>query len=211
MTRSTTKIPFNALLKWENGNLGVFLLGLFYLIFPWMTSGVLNETTAIFGLMFLTIAVMRAKGSNTVVGGLCQAFIGVIYICAIGGLISMATLWTTAIILTAIFFVLEMGFFKFGPITKKADAFQIVPLTLMTFALLMAISGQSTLFVIDWGNMLVALNYVSIFLFCALATLQLAGWNIAGKNTNKYIMLFAVLAIALAIFGTYQGTLWQWT
>lgn len=217
MTRrrvSTTKIPWNALFDWKNANLGAFMLGVFYLIFPWMTSGVLDEGMAIFGLMFLTISIMRAKGSNTVIGGLMSGFIGVIYLCAIGGVVNMATLWMFTLIFAAIFFIFEMGIFKIGPISKKADAFQIVPFTLMTFALLLSMTGYSTIFIIDWsGNIIVALNYLAVFLFCALSMLQLAGWNVAGTDakTNKWIMLFAVVAIAVAVFGTFQGTLWQWT
>ena len=211
MSRTIRGIPINALLNYRNANLGAFLLGIFYLIFPWMTSGVLDETTAIFGLMFLTISIMRAKGSNTVIGGLCQAFIGISYFLAIANIINIATLWTLTLILAAIFFVMELGFIRFGPVTKKADAFQLVPFTLLSFILLLSIAGYSPVLRIDWNNTLVAINYVAIFLFSALSMLQLAGWNVAGKNTNQWLMIFAIVAIGTALFGTYQGTLWQWT
>ena len=212
----TSKLSFSSLIDYKTGNLGAFMLGIFYLLFPWFTSGILNETMAIFGLMFITIAVMRAKGSNTVLGGFMQAFIGIVYILALAGIMPIATLWIFAIILTVAFFILEMGYVKFGPTTQKADAFQIVPFTLMTVALLVSIIGYSNLFIIDWGNLLVALNYVAVFLFCALSMFQVAGWNIAdkkkteSKTTNKYIMLFAVAAVITAVAGTYQGTLFQW-
>lgn len=203
-------IKLNALVNYKKGNLGATLLALVYLIFPWFNTGTLDPTIAIFGLMFLTIAVMRAKPKNSVISGLCQAFIGIIYLFAITGIIPVATLWTLTLVLAAIFFILELGFVKFGPTTSKADAFQIVPLTLLAFGLIVSILGYSTLFVIDWQNTLVALNYVAILLFCLLSLLQVAGWNIAGKSTNTWIMVFAIAAIATLVLGTTQGTLWQW-
>lgn len=204
------KLPFKQLTSFKSGTLGSFALGVFYLIFPWFTQGALDPLMSIFGLMFLTIAFMRAKGSNTVIGGLCQSFIGIMYVFAVGGVISIDNLWILSIVCTALFFILELGFVKLGPTTKRSDAFQIVPLTLMTFVLLLSIIGYTSIFVIDMNNLMVTGNYIAVFLFCALSMLQLAGWNIAGKNTNKWITIFAVAAIALAFIGTYQGTLFQW-
>jgi hypothetical protein len=203
-------IQFKSLVSYKKGNLGAFVLAIFYLVFPWLTMGAMDYYITIFGLMFLTISVMRAKESNTVIGGLAQAFIGVIYIFALAGTIGVDTLWMLTLVLTGLFFIMEMGFVKFGPTTQKADAFQMVPFVLMTFTLLMALLGYTTLFVVDWSNMLVALNYVAIFLFCALSALQLAGWNVAGKKTNMWLVIFAVGSIVAAFMGVYQGTLFQW-
>jgi hypothetical protein len=212
MGKTARGVSINALIDYKNANLASFLLGIFYVLFPWFSSGQLNETTAIFGFMFLTIAIMRAKKSNTVLGGLCQAFIGVIYLFALAGLVDMTILWFFSIALLLIFFVLELGFVKFGPITPHADAFQIVPLTILVVGLLLSMIGYSTLFTIPWqANLLVSLNYVAIFMFSLLSMFQLAGWNIGGRSTNTWIMLFAAIAVITAVVGTYQGTLWQWT
>jgi hypothetical protein len=117
-----------------------------------------------------------------------------------------------AIGLTVGFFVLELGFVKFGPITPHADAFQIVPFTLLTFGLLISMLGYSALFVIPWAqNMLISLNYIAVFMFSLLSMLQLAGWEIAKKGTNMWILAFAAIAIITAVIGTYSGTLIQWT
>ena len=211
MNKSTRGLSFNALLNYKNGNIASFALGIFYIIFPWLSSGILNETMAIFGLMFLTVSIMRAKPSNTVIGGLFQAFIGVIYLFALAGLVNMTVLWFLTIGLAFIFFVFELGFVKFGPTSKKADVFQAVPFTILAFGLLLSITGYATLFVIDWQNWLIALNYVAVLLFSLMSALQLAGWNIAGKNTNTWLTVFAVAAIVTAVVGVYQGTLFQWT
>jgi hypothetical protein len=205
-------VSFNALLNYRNANIASFALGIFYLLFPWFSSQHLNETVGIFGLMFLTISVMRAKKSNTVLGGLFQAFIGVIYLFALVGLVNINILWFLAIALTIGFFILELGFVKVGPITPHADAFQIVPFTLLTFGLLISMMGYSTLFVIPWSqNMLVSLNYIAVFMFSLLSMLQLAGWEVAKKGTNTWILAFAAIAIITAVIGTYSGTLFQWT
>lgn len=212
MVKYSKGVSFNALLNYKNGNIASFALGVFYLIFPWLSSGYLNETMAIFGLVFLTVSIMRAKPSNTVIGGLFQAFIGVIYLFALAGLVSsMTILWFMAIGLAFVFFVFELGFVKFGPVSKKADVFQAVPFTILAFGLIISMAGYSTLFVINWQNWLIALNYVAVLLFCLTSALQLAGWNIGGKSTNTWLTVFAVAAIATSAAGVYQGSLFQWT
>jgi hypothetical protein len=211
LTKSVRGVSLGALTNYKNANLASFLLGLFYLLFPWFSSGLLNETTAIFGLVFLTVAIMRAKASNTVLGGLFQAFIGVLYLFALAGLVPISIVWFSALLLAAVFFIMELGYVKIGPVTKKADSFQVVPFTILTIGLLLSFLGYSTLFIINWQNILIALNYVAVFLFSLTSALQLAGWDIAGKkHTNTWLMFFAVAAIATAVAGTYQGTLFQW-
>lgn len=203
-------INLGALTNYKTGNLASFVLGIFYIIFPWLSLGQFVPEVTIFGLVFLTIAVMRAKASNAVLSGLAQAFIGVIYVFAIAGIIDVAFLWILSIGLVALFFILELGFIKIGPITKKADAFQIVPLTILSFGLMLSIAGYSDLFVVSWSSPLIALNFVAILLFCLFSLLQIAGWNVAGKSTNTMILLFAVGAIATAILSVYQGSLLAW-
>jgi hypothetical protein len=211
MVKYSKGLSFNALLNYKNGNIASFALGIFYIIFPWLSSGVLNETMAIFGLMFLTVSIMRAKPSNTVIGGLFQAFIGVIYLFALAGLVNMTVLWFMTIGLAFVFFIFELGFVKFGPVSKKADVFQVVPFTILAFGLIISMAGYSTLFVIDWQNWLIALNYVAVLLFSLMSALQLAGWNIGGKSTNTWLTVFAVAAIVTSVVGVYQGSLFQWT
>jgi len=154
---------------------------------------------------------MRAKPSNSVIAGLCQGFIGITYAFAIANLVNVAILWIVTLILAAVFFILELGFVKIGPITAKADGFQAVPLTFLTFSLGLSVVGYSTLFIVSWATPLVALNFIAVLLFSLFALLQVTGWSVAGRNTNLMLVLFAVGAIACAVLGVYQGTLFQWT
>ena len=208
--RTVRGIPLNALVNTQNANLGFTLMGLFYLIFPFLLSS-LDYSTVIFGIMFLTIAVIRAKSRISVIGGLAAAFIGIIYFMASISAMNIDTLWTLTLILAAIFFIFELGFLKFGPTTSKAKAFAIIPLALLSFSLILGFIGYNPYIVIDWDRIWSALNYLCVLLVSLLGMLQIAGWNVIGKkNTNKWLLIFALGAVATAFLGTYQGTLFQW-
>ena len=208
--RSVRGIPLNALVNTQNANLGFTLMGLFYLLFPFLLSG-LDYSTAIFGIMFLTIAIIRAKSRITVIGGLAAAFIGIIYFMASVNAMNIDTLWTLTLILAAIFFIFELGFLKYGPTTSRAKAFAIIPLALLSFSLILAFIGYNPYIVIDWNRIWSALNYLCVLLVSLLGMLQIAGWNVIGKkSTNKWLLIFALGAVATAFLGTYQGTLFQW-
>jgi hypothetical protein len=58
--------------------------------------------------------------------------------------------------------------------------------------------------------MIVAINYLAVLLFSLFSMLDLGGWRVMGASTDKWIMLFAVAAIATAVLGVYQGTMWSW-
>lgn len=210
---STQKLSIGALLSWEKANLAPFALAIFYLIFPPIWSGSMDQTTMIFGLMFLTITIMRAKGSNYVISGLVQAFIGVSYFSAVAGLIALEALWILSIVCFVIFLVFELTSFHFGPRTNRSDAFQIVPLCILGFTLVMALANYGSIYVIDFANPLSALNYVAVMLFCFVYMFQIAGWNVTGKQktTNYLILALAIGAIFFAFAGTTQGTLWAWS
>ena len=208
--RTVRGIPLNALVNTQNANLGFTLMGLFYLIFPFLLSS-LDYSTVIFGIMFLTIAIIRAKTRISVIGGLAAAFIGIIYFMASVNAMNIDTLWMLALILAAIFFIFELGFLKFGPTTSKAKAFAIIPLALLSFSLILGFIGYNPYIVIDWNRIWSALNYLCVLLVSLLGMLQIAGWNVIGKkNTNKWLLIFALGAVATAFLGTYQGTLFQW-
>ena len=208
--RSVRGIPLNALVNTEDANLGFTLMGLFYLIFPFLLSS-LDYSTIIFGIMFLTIAIIRAKTRISVIGGLAAAFIGIIYFMASVNAMDIDTLWTLALILAAIFFILELGFLKYGPTTSKAKAFAIIPLALLSFSLILGFIGYNPYIVIDLDRIWSALNYLCVLLVSLIGMLQIAGWNVIGKeNTNKWLLIFALGAVATAFLGTYQGTLFQW-
>jgi hypothetical protein len=204
-------IPLNALFKWQNANLGFTLLGLFYLVFPWFTSGVFDTVTAMFGMMFLSIALLRAKASVSVLGALFAAFLGICYFFGSIAIIDTTLLWGMTVLLFIGFLIFEMGFFKVGPTTKSAKAFVIVPLSLLSFSLILAFVGKNPVLTINWSNMIVAINYLAVLLFSLFSMLDLGRWRVMGASTDKWIMLFAVAAIATAVLGVYQGTMWSWT
>lgn len=212
--KSSGKLQLKKLFDYKTGTLAPTVLAIFYLVFPWFNTGVLDQTTAIFGIMFLTIAVMRARTSNYVLSGFFQALIGICYLFAITGLLDATFLWTFTIILAALFFIFELEFIKFGPKTTKADAFQIVPLTILGFALIAAFAGYGgNVYIIDFSNTFEMLNYLTVMLFSLVYAFQIAGWNItkAEKTTNQLILVLAFAAVATALMGTYQGTLFQWS
>jgi hypothetical protein len=203
-------LPINKMFEWKNANLGFTLLGLFYLIFPWFASGRLNNVTAMFGMMFLAIAILRAKGSVSVLGSLFVAFLGICYFFGSISLMDINLLWFLAIVMFVGSLVFELGFIKIGKSTSSAKAFVLVPLSLISFSLILALIGKNPRLIIDWKNMWTSLNYVAILLFSTVTMLDIAGWKVAGGSTNKWIMLFAIFAIATAFMGIGQGTLWQW-
>lgn len=205
-------LSLRKMFDYKKGNLAISLLAVFYLIFPIVSLGRIDTNLLIYGLMFLTISVMRAKESNAVVAGFIQALMGVVYVLAIAGLISSTYLMVFGVLLTAIFFAFELGLIKFGPITRKADAFQIVPFTLLSVGILLSLFGLSTLFQASFASFSWStINFVAILMFSLFSSFQIAGWNLAKNNTNKFLIIFAFGAVATTILGTYQGVLWQWT
>lgn len=203
-------IPIRELFQWKNANLGFTLLGLFYLIFPWFSSGTFDTVTAMFGMMFLGIAVLRAKGSVSVLGALCVAFLGICYFFGSIALMDIALLWTLTIVLFVGFIIFEMGFVKLGPTTSSAKAFSIVPLSLLAFSLILAFVGKNPVLTIDTTQIMVALNYLAVLLFSLFSIFDLGGWQVMGPKTDRWLLLFALLAVATAFLGIYQGSLGQW-
>jgi len=210
MSKKTRDIQLKSLVQWQTGNLGFTLLGIFYLLFPWFTSGVFDTGTALFGLMFLSIGIIRSKSKATVLGALFAALLGICYFSSSIAFLDISFLWVASILLFIGFIVFEMGFLKFGPVTEKAKAFIVVPLALLSFSLILAFIGKNPMLTISWSNLWVAMNYLTVLLFSIFSMLGVVGWDVMGKNTNKWVMLFAVAAIATAFMGTYQGTLFQW-
>jgi len=199
------------IVSYQKGTLGYFLLFIAYVFLPWFTNGVIDQTLTIFGLMFLCIAVMRGKGSNTVLGGLFCAFMGIVYLAALAGFIELAFLWLFAILLTVGFFIFELGLIKFGPTSRKSDAFQLVPLTLLSFILLLGIIGKSNLITFNTGDIVSMLNYLAMTMFVVVSMLDVAGWKLFKSNNNKWITMFAAIAVITAFLGIYGLPLVQWT
>lgn len=204
------KIPFNKMIEWKNANLGFTLLGLFYLVFPWFATGVFNNVTAMFGMMFLAIGLLRAKGSVSVLGALFVAFLGICYFFGSISFMDKALLFTLSILLFIGFLVFELGFVKFGRKTSGAKAFVLVPLSLIVFSLVLAFIGKNPTLTISFTNMWIPLNYLAILLFSLVSMLDIAGWRVMGSSTGKWAMIFAIVAVVSAFMGIGAGTLWQW-
>lgn len=210
MSKTIRGIQLKSLVQWQTGNLGFTLLGIFYLLFPWFTNGALDTGSAMFGMMFLSVGILRAKAKATVLGGLFAALLGITYFATSVAWLDTGFTWMASILLFIGFVVFEMGFIKFGPVTEKAKTFIVVPLALLSFSLILAFVGYNPMLTISWSNIWVALNYLAVLLFAMFSMLSVVGWDIMGKNTSKWVMLFAVAAIATAFIGTYQGTLQSW-
>lgn len=205
------KTVFNKnLVSYQKSTLGFSLMAVAFIFLPWLNQGVIDQTLTIFGILWLQIAVMRAKGANTVIGGLCTAFIALSYMSVIGGIISIIYLFPLTLGLTALFFILEMGFFKFGPTTQKSDAFQIVPMAIMSFILITGLLGYNSLFVFNMNDIMGAINYLGLLFFSVLTMLDVAGWKIMGKKTNLWITIFALAVVATAFMDAYGISLFRW-
>jgi hypothetical protein len=186
------------------------MLGIFYLLFPWFSTGSFDQTNAVFGMMFLTIGIVRAKPSISVIGGIMMSFLGMAYFFGSIAFLEMSFVWMLSIIMFGAFLVFELGYLKIGPSTSTAKAFILVPLALLTFSLALAFVGRNPIIAIDFTNLWVALNYVAILAFSLFTMLGIAGWRVMGPSTDKWIMMLAILAVATAFLGVYQGSLVMW-
>jgi hypothetical protein len=205
--------PIKQLFNWKTANIAPTLLGIAYLILPFLAGGAsMDYTTITFGLMFLGIAIVQAKTKPTFLSGLFSSIVGICYVFTVATQIDTAILWATSLICFGGIVVFEIVQVKIGPANAKAKVLTVVPLTLLGFSILLGIAGYNPYVVLDWsGHLLVALNYIAVMLFCWLYVFNYAGWKPLGNGTVMWINLMAIAAVLLTLIGIYQGTLYSWT
>jgi hypothetical protein len=198
------------MLSWKTGNLSLFLLAIANLLFPLLFSKgtVINQGLIMAGLMFLTINIVRAKGSPTVLGSLFTALIGLSYIFGLMTTMNVGILWTVSILLFVGVLIFEFGIFKFGPSNSKAKVLTIIPLAILGFSMLLSVAGYNPLMPFSWSSQwLMILPFLSIMLFCWIYVLDIGGWKPLKGRTNLALNLLALVAFALIFLASAQGTL----
>lgn len=206
-------IPYKQMLNWKTGILGFTLIGLWYIILPFLGGGDINQSMVLFGFTFLASGMVLANSRPTVLGSLFAALIGMSYFMMVATAINAAILWTLSIALFAGVLVFELGIFKFGPTNTHAKALTIIPMALLGFSVLLGIAGYNPTIHFTWtGNSwAIALNYVAVMLFAWLHVLNYAGYMPLGKHTMLWMVVMAVIAVGLSMLGIAQGWgLFQW-
>jgi len=205
-------IPYKQMLNWKTGVLGFTLLGIWYIILPFL-GGAINQSMVLFGFTFLASGIVLANSRPTVLGALFAALIGMSYFMMVATAISSAILWTLSIVLFLGVLVFELGIYKLGPSSADAKALTIIPMALLGFSVLLGIAGYNPTIFFTWtGNSwAIALNYVAVMLFAWLHVLNYAGYKPLGKNTMLWMVIMAVVAVGLSLLGIAEGWgLFQW-
>lgn len=197
-------IPFKQMTSWKSGNLGLLLIALTYLAVPFLFGKPLGQTSILFGLTWLCVALVKAKSSPTVLGSFFTALLGLSYFLTVLTTAD-AWLWTASLAFTALTFVFELGLFKFGPSNAKAKVLTVVPVLLLGFYILLGFAGQNTRLLINWNNWGIAVSYVALMVYSFLFTFDEAGYRPFKGKTTLYMNIMAIAVLLLAILGIMQG------
>lgn len=201
------KIPLKQMFNWKNGNIAPTIIGIWFLLLPLALYKAVDARIMLLGFTFLSIAIVRASSSPTVLGALFSAFIGLAYFFAFVGNISETVMWTLSIGLFAAVCIFEFRIFSFGPSNAKAKLLSIIPLAIMGFSLLLGVVGYNPALAFNWSQWMIAVFYVSVMLFCWIYVLEQVGWKPFKARTTLLQNLLAFVAVGLSILGMMQGTL----
>lgn len=205
------KVPLKQLTSWKDGNIGPFLVGVWYVILPFLASQAMNMTMIIFGFTFLAAALVRAKSKPSVLGSLAAAFLGVTYFMFVMTAVPQAALWAIAVLLFALVAIFELEVFKFGPSTSKGKELTVVPFTILGFAILIGLAGYNPVIHFNWASFsLIGVSYLAMAAFCFLYVFDMIGYRPLRRNTVSLMNLTCIAVIALSMLGIYQGSLFQW-
>lgn len=196
--------------RWKTANLGLTIVGLWYLILPWLATRAMNQSMMLFGFTFVAISLVTARTKPTVLGCLFAMLIGISYFFGIAGSIGGTILWPLSIILFGATLVFELGIVKFGPTNAKAKVLTIVPLAVMGFSIFLGLVGYNPLVIFNWTYWMISLNYLSIMMFAWIYILDYAGWRPFKNRTPMVMNLLAITAVALSVLGMAQGSLFAW-
>ena len=205
-------VPFKQMLQWKTGNFAPTILGLWYIIVPFLAGAkTMNQAMAVFGFTFLSIGIINAKSKPTVLASLFSALIGISYVFSMMTTVSSAILWSVSIILFLLVLVFEFDIFKFGPTSSSAKVMTIIPLALLGFSIILGLAGYNPFIKFDFTHkMLVGLNYLAVMVFCWLYVFDYAGYRPFKAKTNTWMNIMALAAVLLSLVGVYQGSLFQW-
>jgi hypothetical protein len=207
-------IPFKQMLQWKTGNFAPTILGIWYIIVPFLAGAkTVNQAMAIFGFTFLSIGIINAKSKPTVLASLFSALIGISYVFGMLGTYTLNTtiFWSISVILFILVLVFEFDIFKLGPSSSSAKVLTVIPLALLGFCIILGLAGYNPLIKFDFTRKpLVAFNYLAVMTFCWLYVFDYAGYRPFGAKTNTWMNIMALAAVLLSLVGVYQGSLFQW-
>ncbi len=209
------------MLSWKSGNLGLTILGLWYMLLAFMSpthygvpgiSTAANQGIFTFGIMFFTVALINAKARPTILGSLFTMLIGLSYFMGFVATMNIAILWTLSLGLFALVLVFEFDIFKIGPSGNKAKLLTIVPLAVIGFSLVLGLAGYGPIR-FNWNFPLSALNLVAVLALSWLYVWDYIGSShkqILGMTMNTWLNITALLAVVLSLLGVAQGSLFAW-
>jgi hypothetical protein len=207
------------MLSWKSGNLGLTILGLWYMVLAFLTPAQYgvptinyspNQGILLFGIMFLSISLVNAKSRPTMFGSVFAMLIGLCYFMGLMTGINPAILWTLSLALFAGVLVFELDIVKFGPTNIKAKMLTIVPLAIIGFSLILALVGYNPVIKFNWNYWMSALNLLSVMILSWLYVFEYIGYKPLKGRTNLWLNILALLAVVLSLIGVAQGSLFAW-
>jgi len=206
------QIPYKQMFNWKSGNLAPTVLG-FACVIATLLSGKnigLYQSTLQFGLTFIAIAIIMAKGSPTVFGSLFTMLMGISYFFTFFTNIADAALWTVTLALFAAVVIFEFGIFSYGPHNSKAKVLIAVPLSIVAFALLLGIAGYGT-YAFNWTTKLyLSLGYVAVMVYCWLKVFDIGGYKPFKGKTYFWLNILGIAGSVLIFLSIYQQGLLPW-
>lgn len=200
-------IPIKDMFSYKLGTLGPTLIGLSYLILPFLLSQAINVGLVLFGLTFLSIGLIKARSKPTVLGCIFAMLIGLSFFFNTMTTIGTSILWTVSLLLFVGVLIFELHIFKFGPSNASAKSLLIVPLAILGFSYLLAFAGYNPMISINWNVWMITFNYLAVMLFCWISVLEVGGYRPFGKDTPKYATTIALISVILVALSFLQGTM----
>ena len=202
------KLSTSQLISTKTGNIGLFLLGVYFCLVNFVLVGAIDYPNVIMGLTFIGCAILYAKASPLVLSGVLVGFMGVANLLAIGNVLPIDTAWMITGVCAALVFVFEIAGVGFGKSSAQARVAVVIPMLSLFFMFVLAIIGWNPALYVDWGvNPVKFINYVALMFLTGLLSFQFLGWNLLKTNQGLWISVLGLLCVVISFFGVYQGTL----
>jgi hypothetical protein len=203
--------PIKAMLSWKNGTLAYTLIGLSYLIAPFIVSNALNYGLILFGCLFIAIGLIQARKKPSALGCFFAMLLGLCFFFGNYGTISIAALWGLSLLFFVLVLVFELDIIKFGPSSAKGKVLLTIPLGVLAFNYLLAFAAPYLNFhspiMINYAVWMVVFNYLAVMLVCWIGVFNFAGYKLLGKSTNTWFNLLALVSVALVFLSAFQGAI----
>jgi len=208
-TMKIGNISSKQLLNTKNGNIALFLVGVYFCLVSLVLTGAIDYPNIILGLTFIAVAVIRSRAQPLVLSGLFTGFLGVVTVLSIGNVLSIDTAWMLAAVFAGAILLFELGGLKFGKSSARAKIAIIIPMTSLFLMFALALIGLNPAIYVDWAtNTLKFVNYLALLFLTGLITFELLGWKLAKKNQGMYIIVLGLVCMATAFMAGYASLAW---